>query len=80
MGSPVGLRKAIKGSEAASIGIIGGADGPTAIFVSTKRESQSQVHGAASSFHFQPVEEVTWLPVFHKKTAEDTQVVLKKKV
>lgn len=80
MGSPVGLRKAIKGSEAASIGIIGGADGPTAIFVSTKRESQSQVHGAASSFHFQPVEEVTWLPVFHKKTAEDTQVVLKKNV
>ncbi len=73
------LKTITRGAGAASIGIIGGADGPTAIIVSEKGESQ-QHHGAVSSLHFQPVEEVDWLPVFHKKAAEDTMVVLKKNV
>lgn len=78
IGQPSQLKKATRGAGAASIGIIGGADGPTAIFVSGK--SESQPYTAASSFHFEPVENVTWLPVFHKQTAEDTMVVLKKKL
>ncbi len=78
MGAPLQLQKVSRGAGAASIGIIGGADGPTAIFVAGKEKLQN--HTACSSFHFQPVEEVNWLPVFHKQTAEDTMVVLKKTV
>ncbi len=75
---PLQLEKTTRGVGAASMGIIGGADGPTAIFLAEKGESQ--IHRACSSFHFQPVEEVNWLPVFHKQTVEDTMVVLKKNV
>lgn len=80
MGAPWQRKKAPGGMVAASIGIIGGVDGPVAVFVNKSGASQESCHWANSSLHFQPVEEVTWLPVFHKKTAEDIQVVLKKKV
>lgn len=67
-------------SGAASIGIIGGADGPTAVFVShgerPKPKPEAQV--AYSSIHFDLVEEVTWLPVFHEKLVEDKEITLSK--
>ena len=43
---------------AACIGIIGGADGPTSIFVSGGAPSDRRV--AYSSLHFAPPEQVTW--------------------
>ena len=45
-------------ADAASIGIIGGADGPTSIFVSGGAPSDRRV--AYSSLHFAQPEQVTW--------------------
>ena len=62
------------GQEAACIGIIGGADGPTAVFVSHK--SPPMGHGACSSVHFAPVREVTWQLIFREKLLPDMGTVL----
>ena len=63
-------------SMASSVGIIGGADGPTALYIG---ENQTPVCRAAySGLRFQPVETVTWMPVFREKPAEEKTVVLKK--
>lgn len=67
---------AAAGPEAASIGIIGGADGPTAVFLAEKREPQTCA--AYSSLRLQPVESVTWLPVFTQPGAEDLTVELER--
>ncbi|MGI6254484.1 MAG: hypothetical protein ACOYJZ_02505 [Acutalibacter sp.] len=76
VGEPLPGKNAPRGVGAATIGIIGGADGPTAVFVSKK--SGSQTHVACSSLHFQPVEEVTWLPVFQGPRVPDFQICLRK--
>ncbi len=63
------------GDFAASIGIIGGADGPTAIFLASPvKQSDAPVtgwHMACSSFHFEPVEDVEWRVEFREKLRED---------
>ena len=51
--------------EAASIGIIGGADGPTALFVTAKSEDKT-VLTACSALHFAPPKKITWRIVFHE--------------
>ena len=59
--------------EAIAIGIIGGADGPTAFFVSASRPNQRVT---CSSAHFDPVTKVTWRPRFHVKLMDDITVDL----
>ena len=63
--------------SAVSIGIIGGADGPTAIMVGHPMESAGMNHTAMSSLHFEPVEEIEWRIVFQEKPNEDMTISLK---
>ena len=56
------------------VGIIGGADGPTAILYD--QQKQGKLHAACSSLHFEPVEQVEWRIVFHEKQIADTFVDL----
>ena len=51
--------------EAGSIGIIGGADGPTALFVTAKSEDKA-VLTTCSALHFAPPKKITWRIVFHE--------------
>ena len=46
----------------ATIGIIGGADGPTAIYIATAQEEPS--HSVCSSLHFEPAKQIEWFPIF----------------
>jgi len=63
-------------AEAAAIGIIGGADGPTAMFVGTPEPQMPAVHAATSSLHFEPVEEVEWKIMFMEKLHPDMEVTV----
>lgn len=56
------------------IGIIGGADGPTAIIFGGS--VQGKLHVACSALHFEPVDDVEWRMVFHEKRREDVTVGL----
>ena len=51
--------------NAAVIGIIGGADGPTALFVTAKSEDNA-VQTACSALHFAPPKKIAWRIVFHE--------------
>lgn len=67
-------------TTAASIGIIGGADGPTAVFVSRKGEKDARteelVQNTFSNLTFEPAdpEKIHWLPVFHEKLFDDISI------
>ena len=67
-------------TTAASIGIIGGADGPTAVFVSGKSEKDARteelVQNTFSSLTFEPAdpEKIHWRPVFHEKLFDDISI------
>ena len=53
------------GSPTAAIGMIGGADGPTAvIFGSNKR---GKIRTAYSALHFSPVQDIEWRITFHRR-------------
>ncbi|MDO5401761.1 MAG: hypothetical protein Q4F17_12465 [Eubacteriales bacterium] len=52
-----------------AFGIIGGADGPTAL-------TTKELHAACSAAHFEPVEDVEWRTVFYDKPVEDLTVEL----
>lgn len=54
-------------SGCAAIGIIGGADGPTSIFLAGKETQPKGGALACSALHFQPVSRVEWRIVFHEK-------------
>lgn len=58
---------------AAAIGIIGGADGPTAIILG---QNTPKLHAACSALHFEPVDEVEWRAIFSEKLVDDVEVVL----
>lgn len=62
--------------EAVSIGIIGGADGPTAVFMSRSTGEASQLRMAASSMRFEHVDEVEWRIVFLEKLYPDMKVTV----
>ncbi|WP_313133910.1 hypothetical protein [Anaerocolumna sp.] len=55
-------------------GIIGGADGPTAIFIGTS--NQGKLHTACSALHFEPADDVEWRTLFHEKTRENITLKL----
>lgn len=70
-------RSAVKEKKdgiASDIGIIGGADGPTAIFLAVKNEKK--IHAALSALHFAPVEDVEWEIVFYEKMMKDIEIKL----
>ena len=60
--------------------MIGGADGPTAIFmVRSGRKPEEEISGrhmACSSLHFESVEDVEWRVEFREKMREDVCVTL----
>ncbi len=58
---------------ACSVGIIGGADGPTAIVVGGAAEKP---HAVCSSLHFEPVESVEWRIIFHVNRCEEKTIDL----
>lgn len=63
--------------EASSIGIIGGADGPTVVILSDRRNiTDSVYHVALSALHFEPTNDVEWKTVFREKMTEDIEVNL----
>jgi hypothetical protein len=60
-------------SEAAAIGIIGGADGPVAMAVGRASE-QPPMHAANSALTFEAQDAVAWQPIFRVKACEDAVV------
>ena len=65
------------GGAAGSIGIIGGADGPTAVFITSKLKKEEEgLHAAFSALRYQPVDRVEWEFIFREKTMEDLRVSL----
>lgn len=60
--------------DACSIAIIGGADGPTALLVSS--QSNKEQHVALSALHFEPKDDVEWKIVFLEKLMKDIEVEL----
>ena len=64
------------GGHAVSFGIIGGADGPTAIILGQPKAEAPHTHMAMSSLHFEPAKEIEWRIVFQEKTNEDLTVSL----
>jgi len=64
------------GTADASVMIVGGADGPTAVmFVPMIRTGEGK-RTACSAFRFTPADTVTWRPVFRIKLREDREAVL----
>lgn len=63
------------GPAACSIGIIGGADGPTAVFAAGKGTTE-KVQVACSGLRFEPAETVEWEMIFRRKPCEDIRVEL----
>lgn len=61
-------------ASAASIGIIGGANGPTAIILGGR--GQGVPRTVCSSLHFEPAENVEWSITFREKRFEDISVDL----
>ncbi len=61
-------------NESSSIGIIGGADGPTAVILSNKNDGMC--HTAVSALTHTPQEKVCWRPIFKVKTVEDFEISL----
>lgn len=64
-----------KSKEAEAIGIIGGADGPTAIIMGTPK-TKGQLHAAISRFCFEPFDAVRWQLSFKEKQLEAKTVAL----
>ena len=62
--------------ENAAIGIIGGADGPTALFVGAPNRDAAQRHMACSALRFTPRDALDWRVIFRKTPFEDTRVEL----
>ena len=76
-------RKDSESDFASSLAIIGGADGPTAIFVAgisrksgDKERVSESLHMACSALRFEPVDDVEWRVEFREKLREDIKVTL----
>ncbi len=62
--------------EMSAIGIIGGADGPTAVFFGNADEKSPNRSVAYSALTYKPQTEIEWKLVFREKTSEDIETVL----
>ncbi|MBE6609810.1 MAG: sodium ion-translocating decarboxylase subunit beta [Ruminococcaceae bacterium] len=58
-----------------SIAIIGGADGPTAVFLGVPQNSQN-LHAACSALTFEPQNKVEWKITIRAKTVDDIETEL----
>lgn len=58
----------------ACIGIIGGADGPTAMILSNGSKDKIVPHVAFSALHFEPKDDIEWKIIFREKPMEDIEV------
>lgn len=68
-----------KGSAAAGISVIGGADGPTAVFFAGKtgaKDSRSEWSSACSSVRYEPVKTVEWRMEFWTESNEHMEIEL----
>lgn len=54
-----------------TIGIIGSADGPTAIVMSDRFSGKENIRVACSSLHFEPVSKIEWKSIFYIKKNDD---------
>lgn len=61
----------VTSDEISSYGVIGGADGPAAIFVARKDSEEMKKRVACSSLHFNPEDKVKWRTIFYVKENED---------
>jgi hypothetical protein len=64
----------LRGRSACSVGIIGGAVGPSAIFVPGKGTEEYNWRTTCSSLHFSEVSQVEWRMMFYVKETEDIEV------
>lgn len=62
--------------EAAAIGIIGGDDGPTAIFLTHPATPTKALRMATSSMHFEHAQEIEWRIVFMEKLFSDIEIIV----
>ncbi len=60
----------------AVVGIIGGADGPTSVFVSSHKEKTAQCKTAFSQLYFVLPENPRWQPVFREKLVQDKEIII----
>ncbi len=68
------VMKGDKVATSTSVSVIGGAYGPTSIFLAEKMDRKEEGQIACSALHFEPVEDVVWQPVF-SVDEENTVVV-----
>lgn len=62
-------------NDAACIGIIGGADGPTTIVIGGSK--QGNIRSVCSALHFEPVQhDIEWRITFHEKRFENFSIIL----
>jgi hypothetical protein len=54
-----------------SVGIIGEADGPSAIFIAGNNSKEQAKHTACSSLYFLPQSKVEWRMKFYVKETKD---------
>lgn len=62
--------------DACMVGIIGGADGPTALVFSQSDETKAGFHTVLSALHFEPTDDVEWKSIFREKLMQDRDVDL----
>ena len=70
-----GCTSGCKSKEAEAIGIIGGADGPTAIIMGTPK-GEGQLHAAVSRFCFELFDTVRWQLSFKERQIKEKTVEL----
>lgn len=58
----------------AAVSIIGGADGPTSVFIAGKTEVERTGRIAMSPLYFEPVGRASWTPVFLEKERQDLEI------
>lgn len=64
------------GIAASSIAIIGGADGPTSVFLLAGGQKSTQPRSVCSALHFEPVKEVEWKAMFWEKPCKELEIDL----
>lgn len=62
--------------DVGAIGIIGGAEGPTAMILSAKSGDKASPHAALSALHFEKQSDITWMTVFTEKLTDDIEIAL----
>ncbi|MDF2943248.1 MAG: hypothetical protein K0S01_2106 [Herbinix sp.] len=67
---------ASKSKGVCAIGIIGGADGPVAVFIGNADKDKVTIRNSCSSLHFEPVQDVEWFISVQITPFEPKQIAL----